>query len=198
MKKPITVFMLIMLLLFLPIFSGCISSNDPYFKTFTFPDGLVNYSFEYSSKYKVKEHYTDRRYPGNEFQAVTLIGQFLDKVNPYTTIKIFISPPRDARPNKEEAIARAEYQASSFPDYKLLGKSELTVDNISALRIDFIERNLMPVKRVSKGPHDDVTLEVDFDTPGFTWMITMTSDLSTADADKPDFEHILQTFKILN
>jgi len=40
--------------------------------------------------------------------------------------------------------------------------------------------------------------EVYFDYNGLIWRIDIRSDSTTAEEDKADFEHVLQTFKILN
>jgi hypothetical protein len=190
--KIITIILLGLMLLIVSL-SGCRVASNPDYMIFTMKDGLGNFTFEYSSRYEVKESYTQK-----DISAVTLIGPFIQEIKDYATIKILISPPDKLTPDAESRIKRAERNASSFPDYTLLEKSELEVDNVPAYRIDFMERNLQPIDRGLSKPPIEVFREVYFDTKGLRWMMQMRSDSSTADSDKPDFEHILQTFKILN
>jgi hypothetical protein len=190
--KIITIILLVLILIIVPL-TGCRIASNPDFKTFTMKDGLGNFTFEYTSLYQVKESYTQK-----DISAVTLIGPYIQEVKNYTTIKVLISPPSELIPGAESRIKRAERNASSFPDYMLIGKTELVIDNIQAYRIDYMERNLQPIDRGLSKPPIEVFREVYFDTKGLRWMLQMRSDSSTADADKPDFEHVLQSFKILN
>jgi hypothetical protein len=190
--KIITIILLGLMLLIVPL-TGCSIANNPDFKIFTMKDGLGNFTFEYASRYEVKESYTQK-----DISAITLIGPFIQEIRDYTSIQVIISPPDKLTPDAESRIRRAERNASSFPDFTLLEKSELAVDNVPAYRIDYMERNLQPIDRGLSKPPIEVFREVYFDTIGLRWMVQMRSDSSTADADKPDFEHILQTFKILN
>jgi hypothetical protein len=48
-----------------------------------------------------------------------------------------------------------------------------------------------------KEKYYDAVRHVYFDYKGLIWRIGMQSDSSTADAEKADFEHVLQTFKFL-
>jgi len=93
---------------------------------------------------------------------------------------------------------RAERNASTFMDYQLLDKSEFILDGFLAYRLDYMERDITPIARDLDKPPIVVYREVRFDANGLLWFIQMRTDSSTAEAEKPDFEHVLETFKILD
>ncbi len=194
MKRQVKIVIASLILLFIfPIVMSCHGETNSSFKVFRMEDGLAGFSFEYNTRYKVKEPYTEK-----DFFSVTLIGPTTKEIKDYSSIGVIIAPPDDLIPNAQAAITRVERNASSFPDYKLLGKSEFIIDSIPALRIDYQERNLQPINRGLSYPLIEVHRDVRFDSRGLTWMIYIRSDSSTAETDKVDFEHVLQTFKFLD
>ncbi|MBN1643307.1 MAG: hypothetical protein JW856_00580 [Dehalococcoidales bacterium] len=170
------------------------------YNTYEMNEGTIHFSLEYRNYYKVEVVH-----PGNDTGNATkdimylyLISPKIKQTNDYTRIKIIVGKPDDLTPDAKSAIERAERNAASWADYKLLDKYELTIDGVHAYRIDYQNRNIIPAIAGVSGPRIEVIREVDFDANGFSWMIQMSSDSSTAEADKADFEHILQTFKILD
>ena len=74
---------------------------------------------------------------------------------------------------------------------------------ILLLSISYIQAQTFPRTAEIRDPADlergfgAVVAGVDFDADGLVWTIMITSPLSTADADKAHFEHVLETFEIL-
>ncbi len=188
------------LLLINMIFSSCADTNVNSYKTFVLNEGTVHFSLEYRTYYRV-----DRVKPGDDTGLVSkdtmdfeLISPKIKQTNDYTRIEVIVEKPNTLLPDAKSAIERAERNASSWADYKLLDKYELTIDGVQAYRIDYQNINIIPAIAGVPGKPISVYREVHFDAKGFVWMIQMRSDSSTAEADKADFEHILQTFKILD
>jgi hypothetical protein len=166
-------------------------TGGPPLKTFIMQSDLASFSFDYNSRFAVKKNIYE------EMSSVTLTGPFIKEMKDYTSINIATFVPNKVITNALDMTVAAERNASSFVDYKLLDKSEFTLAGNLAYRIDYMERNIDPVDRGLNQPKIDVYREVRFDTERFTWFVQMTSDSTTAELDKPDFEYILETFKIL-
>jgi hypothetical protein len=192
------VFLLILLLT--PFLFACFANDPNETKTFTLNKGTVHFSFEYRSFYHVKEFHpgADTGLPTKDIAYVNLMSPFNNQIKDYTYIEIIADKPDRLVPDAKSGIERAERNASSWPDYQLLNKSELFVDGYQAYRIDYLQRNPLPVDRGLVKPLITVYREVDFDTQGFVWMIQISSDNSTAEAERSDFEQILRTFKVLD
>jgi len=159
-------------------------------------DGLADFTFEYSSIYKVIESGT-----WNKTSGVTLNGPFNNEIKYNTSIDVTITTPNGPDgplTNAKDLTNHAEYLASSSMDYKLLNKSEFILEGVTAYRFDYMERDLTPIDRGLGKPPITIYREVRFDSQGLIWFIQMSSDSSTAESDKPDFEHVLETFKILD
>lgn len=127
-----------------------------------------------------------------------MISPKIKGINDYTYILVAAVPPDELVPDAKAAIERAERLASSWADYELLDKYELTIDGMHTYRLDYQNRNIVPAIAGVSGPRIEVIREVRFDAKGYVWMIQIDSDSSTAEADKADFEHILETFQILD
>jgi hypothetical protein len=189
MKKQMTLFLTAILILSILIFllPGCGESNSP-FHTFTMQNGLANFSFEYNSSFRVKESYTVP-----QISAVTI-----EQRKGNARILIGVAPPDSVVPNAKASIIRAENNAASWKGYKLLGESELLVDNVQAYRFDSEQKDIGGILSGASPTATVIYREVRFDAKGFGWMIQMESPTSSTTADEADFTHILQTFKILN
>lgn len=186
------------LLLLGTIFSGCRDVNS--YKTFVLNEGTVHFSFEYRTYYKI-----DEVKPGGntgvstkDLMYVTLISPRIAGTKDYTRIDIIVDKPDWLVPDAKSGIERAERNYSSWKYYKLLDKFDISIDGLHAYRLDNEMINIVPAIAGTGKPAIEVDRTVEFDAKGFVWFIQMTSDSSTAEADKADFEHILQTFKILD
>lgn len=89
---------------------------------------------------------------------------------------------------------------SGFLREKLLDQSEITIDGVPADQIVFLANQdpFFGLRKIEKNKlFFLVQREVFFDYNGLIWEIGITSDSSTADVDKEDFEHVIKTFKFL-
>ena len=190
--RRILIFIIVLLCL---ACSGCRDVNS--YSTFTLKEGTVHFSLEYRNYFSIKEWKPWENKP-NDIMGLTLVSPKIKGTGYYTHIDVLASKPDYLIPDAKSAIELAERNAASWADYKLLAKYELTTDGVQAYRIDYQNQNIIPAIAGIGGPGIEVVREVRFDAKGFGWMIQMTSDSSTAEADKADFEYILQTFKILD
>jgi hypothetical protein len=199
MKKN-SLFCALLILLLSLVLPGCQNRDVNSYKTFTLNEGAVHFSLEYRTYYKI-DSLKPAEATGDLMQQsmfFTLISPKIKGVNDYTYIHVVVDKPDEITPDAKSATERAERNASSWADYKLLDKYETTVDGVLAYRLDYQNRNIVPAIAGVSGPSIEVIREVAFDAKGYVWMIQIRSVSSTAEADKADFEHILQTFKILD
>jgi|WetSurMetagenome_2_1015567.scaffolds.fasta_scaffold378016_2 hypothetical protein len=204
MKRKILIFEAIVILLAMSLIpSGC-SQADGH-KTFTMKEGIARFSFEYSAHYKVKEHYADY-----QITAVHLRGPFNKEANDYTLINISIVRAGGVfAPNAESKISGLIKGRSGDPlfEFKVLEQVDLNIADIPAKLIAYQERDItramagmyakMSGNNDSQTVAYEVCREVSFVYNDLLWTISIDSDVSTAEAEKADFEHVLQTFKIL-
>jgi hypothetical protein len=191
---------IILLSLFSIFLSSCGNSGVNTYKTYVFNEGILHFSLEYRAYYKVDwtKPAESTGYPTQQAMSFDLISPKIKGINDYTYIKVLADKPDDLIPDAKSAMERAQRNASSWADYKLLDKSEITIDSLHAYRLDYQIRNVIGIIAGTSGPRISVYREVHFDAKGYVWLIQIRSDSTTAEADKADFEHILQTFKILD
>jgi|WetSurMetagenome_2_1015567.scaffolds.fasta_scaffold460711_1 hypothetical protein len=197
--KPFLLVFVFVILCFM--LNGCNNTNTNLYKTFILNEGTVHFSLEYRTYYKIKEVM-----PGassgdvlKDLMVLTLIGPLAKGTKDHTLINVIVDKPDELVPDAKTGIERAEKMAAKWNDYKLLNKYELAIDGVQAYRIDYQNRNIVPAIAETSNQHFiSVYREVRFDANGYVWMIQMESDSSTAETDAIDFDHIIETFKILN
>jgi hypothetical protein len=204
MKRVCLVFFIIAVSTLAAIISGCDSSMEGY-RTFTF-NKVAHFSFEYPAHYeKYSAHAT--------VENRTISIWFHDKVPPkgstYGYIKIIVEGVGITYPDAEAAL---EDNLSGFaePDYydedaeeepkRLLERSTITVAGIQAELIvysygydyvrDSTSDSWVILIRIAR--------EVYFDYDGLIWNLVIKSDEDRADVAEADFEHLLETFQILD
>ena len=179
--------------------TGCFNTNSSGYQTFVMSEGAAQFSFEYSSKYKIGDYKPlIDTLKFRELASVSLIAPFNKQSKDFTSILFLVWAVDILAPNAESQMEMVIKKASTSMDFKLLEQTGVTVSNVPAKLIAYTERNIQPIDRGLKEPPFEVWREVFFDYNGLIWEIEMRSDSSTAEEDKADFEHILQTFKILN
>jgi hypothetical protein len=197
MKK---ILLYIVLLIFCFTVGSCEIEDTGRYKTFTMYEGVIHFSLESPEKYKIDSN-RPAEAEGDRIQQSTLLsldGPLNKIINDYTKIIVSAGLPEPLLPNAQGAIARIEKQAAKWDGYELLNKSEIEVSGYQGYRIDYRMVNIVPViAGDSEEPRYSVYRDVRFDAKGYVWMIQISSDSSTAEEDKEDFEHILKTFKVL-
>jgi len=203
------------ILLLVPILALTSCRDKDGYKTFTLRDGYAHFYFEYPSSYKKSSAYADIEYRSTV--VVFIRPEPRAQVNStYTFFKVTVGGPTSESPNARTALER-ELSRLSEPE-KLLERSAIIVAGLSAELIVYSHRpptiastpaapDFFAVTSSVWGvasaaaplePEMKVTREAYFDYKGLIWNVAIDSDESEADQAKGDFEHILQTFKILD
>jgi hypothetical protein len=187
---------LLLIILIVPVIQGCISQGD--YKSLVIKKGIVHFSFEYSRHFSlvkdISETYTHLMFDGPYYKY------------PRSRTRIDISVYRAGDgilANKETLIQERLRIVSAFPDYTLLARLGVGVAGVEGEQITYFYIDSMPTPGQAGHipgdvPRPTISRNVYFEHQGLIWEIQMESNESNAEADKADFEHLLQTFEILD
>ncbi|UCB43223.1 MAG: hypothetical protein JSV77_00835 [Dehalococcoidales bacterium] len=204
MKRVYLAFYIAMVFSLVAITPGCDSSMEGY-RTFTF-NKVAHFSFEYPAHYK-------KTSAGAEVEDKIIHIGFRDKVPSKGIDAGFIMiRVEGAGITYPDATAALEHTLSIFVDQEpydendeqapglLLERSNITVAGIPAELIvysygfDLIREEstglVVYLMRIAR--------EVYFDYSGLIWKIEIESDEDRAEEAEADFEHLLETFQILD
>ena len=179
---------------------GCEITEVHSYKTFVMDQGNIHFSVEYPANYKIDYLHPAEVTGTNSQQSALLflVGPTNRDVNNYTHIGIGVCPPDNLVPNAENSTEQEEINAASWKNYKLLYKGKITINGISAYRLDYQNIDIVQAIAGDGELGIEVFRRVDFDANGYVWTIYIQSHSFSAEADKVIFEHILETFKILS
>ena len=176
-----------------------LSCNSSGYRTFTF-NKVAHFSFEYPAHYrKFAAHAT--------VEDKTIYIGFRDKIIPEGRtngfIRVVVEGAGYRYPDAEAALEKTLLPFTEPEKYinpgNLLERSTITVAGVQAELIVYIrEADLIPEAPASSLDIMKVTRVVYFDHNNLIWRIRIQSDEDRADQAKADFEHILETFKILD
>ena len=182
--------------------TGCAGPTNSAYREFTLRMGSTHFSFEYPASYQ-KPHVDWTALPqltsvtilhvignGGESSIDSHIGIYLMYSKYYST---------DAKALLESDLA--EYENGSYvSDFKLLDRSQISVSGIQGEQFSYSHTwypdALSP--KSSGNPYPMLGRIIYFYSDGVIWELSVDSPLSTAEQAKIDFDHILQTFKILD
>jgi len=182
------ILLLTSLMLILP---GC---NNSEYRTFTFKRG-VNFTFEYPSHYKMNSM---RSYvEGKGAAGVTFFDKLSSKDSIYGFIFVTIEDASEKYPNAKTAI---EQIASNELKKDILERSTVIINGIPGELIVYSHKLGVIEERL---PYESskiirINRTVYFDHSGLIWGIEIESDEDKAEQAKADFEHLLETFRILD
>jgi hypothetical protein len=172
------------------ILPGC---NNSEYRLFTFKKG-VNFTFEYPSHYKIEEV---RAYQQEEVSGkVILYDKLSSKVSLFGFINITIIDASEEFPNAKATI---EQIASKEFVKDILERTTININGISGELVVYSSKvGLIPEAPLESSEIVRINRTVCFDYGGLIWIIIIESDEDKADQAKADFEHLLETFRILD
>ena len=180
------------LLIMAASFIGCDSSMEGY-RVFTFNE-VAHFSFEYPAHYKITSAH------GTVEDRTIYIG-LRDKILPEGRTNGFIYLyVEGAGDTYRDAGAALENEIWQFVRAgHLIEHSAITVDKMPAeLLVYSREPDLIPEAPASSLEVMKVTRSVYFDYDGFIWNLVIESDEDRVEEAEADFEHLLETFQILD
>lgn len=196
----------------LGVFNETQSSDG--FKTLTVTNELCSFALQYSGNYKRAGPYGDLK-DNSPYMYVKLLApektmQILvpadkDSLKTTTTMytpatfEIFVYAPRatmDIQNSTERLNMTLEGQ-KRWENFKLLERLPVTVYGIEGELIAYVVDWFLPVSK-GEGPLLQYHKAVYFDYNGLIWTIEATSEMEMVDQVNADFDHIVQTFKIID
>jgi len=175
---------------------GCTKCEG--YKQLSVDEGIAHFSFEYPCNWKIGivdarhdyEHtYTNVKVFGPDFKRER------DTVS--STVWIFFICPTDA--DTPDASAALEYSLSywqDFRDFEILERSTVEIAGLQVEQVVFFCQ--VAGRFYDSPPIPSIDRELYFEYSGLIWKISISSRPEVVEADNVHFEHLLETFRILD
>ena len=190
-------FFLILLGIFIISITACgsykITNVDNHYNLITIKQSVGKFSFEYSNNYKVtkveiKSTYTDLNLDGPEVgenQDIPFISIFTQKLN-------------DGEYGYENDLKEELNSAKNTTDYQILEQFPVSLLGESGEEVAYYYMWKPPLGFTNDKPKPMVVRFLMFTHNNLLWRLEVNSVQSYSDSAKADFNHVVQTFKILN
>lgn len=178
---------------------GCCDPGD--YDKYTLKKGIAHFSFEYPCSY---DRYGSEINEDDCFTLISIRGPYHKSVEDRTWLRVFVLISEDPGfLDPERALKQDVSHNEKLLDYRLIERSSVNVAGIEGQQIIYFynrERpgSLDPGFIPGVGPAPTIAREIYFCDEGRIWDLQFHSNESTAEADMADFEHMLETFTILN
>jgi hypothetical protein len=171
------------------------------YKSFTFNNSIKNCLFEYSVLYNITNV--------NRAESFSIASVFLllfssisKKSGEDTFIQISITRTSASFPDYEALLEdhlKNEQQGLNMSEFKLDKRSQVTVDGIQGEQIVYsYVRKPDPLSIKKSESHSAIAFAVYFEKNGIIYRIIGDTLVERSAKTRNDFDHIVQTFKILN
>ncbi|MFC1903757.1 hypothetical protein ACFLXJ_03110 [Chloroflexota bacterium] len=189
------------LLLVLLFFTGCgpgysTTAGSSGYTELTVKRGIARFSFEYPSHYKIGK--VEIR---NDYHYIDMIvyGQSPGEEVHNPIIDVFVNRTSASMPNIQGAIDAELSVADNRPFFHFLERSpvKVTTDSIPGEKIIFSWASYPDIAPTTEPIHY-ISNSVFFEYGNLIWSIDMRSEINEAASDESVYNHILQTFRILD
>jgi hypothetical protein len=172
----------------------CVCSK---YHTLNIDKGVARFSFEYPSSYEIDkiEVLDDTQH---KITSTVLSGprnSLLKKYEGPTTVFVSAHPASDEVPNVKAAVDRDISLLRNYPDYQLVDRFPVIVGGAEGEEAvhSFTVPDYLPNRGAN---YPKVNRIVHFENSGTLFRVDMLSSPLNAEADKNDFDYLLNTFKI--
>ena len=225
MKKKSMIFyrsILLVISFLLFTFSGCRidkiitytpvnNTSGEIYSTFSATE-IPPFSFEYPNNYVITSYQSMPRFPSTsvllrtiESLPVTTITDEAPKDFIFNGIDVYIAYFNEYVPTAETAIDNIavkyeQYEeAGHVKDFKIIYKRQVVVGGFKGweIKYSFIKYEITLIGIDYSHPTPLVVRQVYFDYQDMSFNLILTSDASIIDKTEKGYEHILQTFKLL-
>lgn len=168
---------------------GC--RSGPY-ETFTLKKGVGHYTFEYPSGYTIDivEVRDDLAYSNIDLSS-TKYGWFV-------SMGVLVATDTGEPPTPSELLERDISRVRGDPDFQLLERSTVVIAGMEAEQATYSYQQIqrpVPDKPTTYVPV--VQRHIYFSQAGRLWFLSAQVPQAVSDVGMVDFEHVVQTFKIL-
>jgi hypothetical protein len=172
-----------------------ISCNNSEYREYSFNRG-AKFSFEYPTHYKIFSIHTYIK--SESTGGLYFIDKLPSKGRPEGFIDIGLEDPNTHYSDAEGAVEYTQGSINADFSANIIERSSIIILGRQAELIVYSHKSIiMPEAPPASYNVTKITREVFFDHSGAIWRIIIDSDEERSDQAKSDFEHILQTFKIL-
>lgn len=205
MNKKILLYAIMLSILF--IMSGC---NTNGYRSISVHNSIARFSFEYSTYYRDIEGPTEldgltsvRLLAPKKHAQSSGLDPFGNKTDTVTveyvpaTIKVLIYDARDRNGTAREDM---ENWLGKFKDsFNIIERSTMVVDGVTGEYVYFSSSPLLSLTKTADGGNPtQYTRSIYFDHDGLVWQIEAEYESEMVERVYADFDHIVQTFKILD
>jgi len=171
------------------------------YRTFTLREGIAHLSFQYPSRYELDSVNLGNIYLGASTDIFFFTAPLKAPDLHDAMIEIYVSNPYEKWSNSDESIASYLSFWSRDEGFQLMERSSVTVAGVQGTQIVYYRTSHLaeptnPGIPMVRTPV--IVRKVFFDYKNQIWRISVMGHESLADIINADFEHIVQTFKILN
>jgi len=168
------------------------SSND--YKIFTMKEGVAKFTFEYLDKYELGS--VNKNQTGTD---VFLHGPYVGEAPDFTGVFISVSKPEAGQIGYRYYLEDLIRIDSGQSEFKILERFPVVIDGKSGEEVSFYYMNYRLNEQLIRGipPAPFIVRRVMFWHDNLLWWLETRGLESSAESDKADFEHIINTFKIL-
>ncbi|GEM_PF-3398979 len=190
----ITVFglpLLISISIFLSL--GC---NCSKFNTFILDRGISHFSFEYPSYYEINMISAENNLT-HKYTYITMTGprnSLLKKWEASTSILIMISLVSIDQPNVKTAVDRDISSNVTVPDFVLISRTPTSIAGMEGEEAIYSFTASDSIRGLS---YPKVRREIFFEGNGLLYEMIIVSSPLNVESDNIDFDHILNTFRVL-
>jgi hypothetical protein len=181
-------------------------STEPY-STYTNKWGRLQFSLDYPEGFKLVNYFFPATSDNvNTSGYVNFYGMDL-KLQEETTIRIkqqmisvSVSKQSETIPNAITDLERTIESNSRYPGFHVIERYTTEIDGFQSLVLRY-----KITSRFSQDPYPQPIYSIDddiwtfyFDHNGYIWSVTVSYPIEYEEQAKTDFDHIIQTFQILN
>ena len=176
------------------LFTGC---DIFYGKTITVNKGISHFSFERPEGYSIG---TFETFNNSEYQYTYIFLSSPENDLGYSTSHMSISAnfTSEVLPNAESMLEYSLSTYEHFNDFELLGRFTETVAGIEGQGIIVSYSLLRDENHPVPGRATYIAREIAFGQGDLIWSIEISSDASFVEEGIADFEHVLETFTLLD
>ena len=189
--------LLVFILGCMSLFASCNQPTPTGYRTYSLPDkGIAHLSFEYPADFNVR---LVQLFDDTGFERMDIDGPYSRQYHDRATMWVEAQRYTSAI-TVDDFIQKSIGTDSGLPGYKQLNRSTTSVNGLTAEQYVYSfysTRSDYEIKVLRLTPSPMVTREVFFTYNGLQWMVGMSADERTVDADTPGFEHLLQTLTML-
>ncbi len=188
-----------LLLCLLLALAGCRGNSQPTgYRVYTLTEGVGHVTFEYPARFTLA---SEQVLKDVGYTMVDLESPMSKKDRTRTRLWTTATQSPVGLGPAHSYLEACVATASTLPGYRFIETTALTIDGNPAEEVAYFyyaPRTDFESQMLNLEPVPTITRQVFFTHGDCAWVIGMTSNENTAQADLVDFEHLVATYRVLN